>query len=68
MSDTKIDSKPFLQLSGTDGNAFMIIGKCMGAARKAGMSNEVIDKMRTEMMAGDYDNLLRVASDYFEVA
>ena len=61
------EPKPKLELSGSDGNAFMVIGKAIGVARKAGWSQEEIEKFRQEAMAGDYDHLLRVCMDYFDV-
>jgi len=59
--------KPTVKLSGEDGNAFSIIGACSSAARRNGWSNEKIGDLRKEMMKGDYDNLLIVASNHFNV-
>lgn len=58
---------PVVKIVGQDGNAYMIIGLCQRAARKAGWPNEKWDAVRKEMMAGDYDNLLIVAMEHFEV-
>jgi hypothetical protein len=38
------------------------------ALKKAGASKEEIDQYISDSMAGDYDNLLRVAMDWVEVA
>lgn len=50
-----------VQLTGNDGNAYAI----MGAVRRALVENKIekeeIEKYMAESMAGDYDNLLRVA-------
>ncbi len=59
--------KPTVKLTGTDGNAFAIMAKCRGAARKAGMEKADIDAILKEMTAGDYDHLLAVAMQKFEV-
>lgn len=68
-------NKPILKLIGQDGNAFAIIGKAQGAMKKhlraQGKSNaeikEACDKIVKEMTSGDYDNLLRVVDNYFEI-
>jgi len=54
-------------LVGQDGNAFMVLGLCQRAARRAGWTQEQIDKVINEMANGDYDHLLRTAMKYFEV-
>ncbi len=59
--------KPVVKLIGQDGNAFMILGLCQRAAKKAGWTQEQWSTVRDEMMAGDYNNLLCVAMDYFDV-
>ena len=59
--------KPTVQLTGEDGNAFVIMGNCQKAARRAGWSQEKIDEVLKEMRAGDYDHLLQTAIKYFDV-
>lgn len=59
-----MEEKPTLQLSGKDGNAFMILGLAQRVAKEYGMDWEMI---RTEATAGDYDHLLRTMMKYFEV-
>jgi hypothetical protein len=54
-------------LIGFDGNAYSILGRCKEAARKAKWPTEKWEEFRVKAMGGDYDNLLRVATDYFEV-
>jgi hypothetical protein len=63
----KDKKKPVLKLSGADGNAFMIIGLAKRAAQKAQMNPTDITAMVTEMMSGDYDNLIQTAMKHFEV-
>ena len=60
--------KPAVKLIGEDGNAFVILGVCKSAARKAKMPKEKIDAILEEMMSGDYDHLLRTACKYFDVS
>jgi hypothetical protein len=57
-----------VQLSGMDGNAFSIMGRVQDALRKAGATKEELDQYFAESTSGDYDNLLRVACKWVEVA
>ena len=61
------DTKPRVKLTGTDGNAFNIIGLCMRAARKAKWTEDRIKAVRIEMMSGDYNNVLMTAMEHFDV-
>ena len=56
--------KPELNIIGTDGNAFAILGKAKHVAAKAGLDWDAISK---EAMSGDYDHLLRTMMKHFEV-
>lgn len=59
--------KPTLKIIGEDGNVFAILGKAIHTARKAGWSQEQIEKFRKEFMNGDYDHALQTCMDYFDV-
>lgn len=59
--------KPEVKLSGINGNAFSIMGACRRAWEKAGMSSDEWNKIQEDMMSGDYDHLLQVAMEHFEV-
>ncbi len=61
------ETKPKLRLTGTDGNAFAIMGACIKLARKQGWSQDKIATMQKEFTSGDYNNLLQVACRYFDV-
>ena len=52
-------------LTGQDGNAFAVLGRCRDAARDAGLSDEEIATFMNEAMAGDYDHLLQAAMRWF---
>jgi hypothetical protein len=56
----------FVPLVGQDGNAFAIMGRVSAALRKAGHGDAVKAYM-DEAMSGDYDNLLRVTTQYVSV-
>lgn len=66
--DPTTEPKPKVKLSGTDGNAWSIMGRVNDALRKAGASEEHRTRYREESMSGDYDNLLRVAMKYADVS
>ena len=54
-------------LTGQDGNAFAVLGRCREAARDAGLSEDEIAAFMDEAMAGDYDHLLQTAMRWFEI-
>ena len=51
-----------IDLTGPDGNAFVLIGKAMDLARQLGLDGNSI---KEEMMSGDYENLLQVFDKNF---
>lgn len=59
--------KPTVKLTGEDGNAFAILGRCRKAAKRAGWGEDRIRALFDEMTAGDYDALLATAMRNFEV-
>lgn len=61
------DKKPFLKLSGGDGNAFAILGKVQRVANKAGWTEEQINEFMEEAKSGDYNDLLITCQEYFDV-
>jgi hypothetical protein len=61
------NSKPELQLSGLDGNAFAVLARAREVARKAGWPSSQISDFTISAMHGDYDNLLAVCNELFNV-
>jgi len=59
-------TKPRLKLVGEDGNAFAILARAKRALREAGREEEIQDFVH-EATSGDYDHLLRVVMQWFEV-
>jgi hypothetical protein len=51
-----------IDLTGPEGNAFCLLGYAKKFARQLDLNGSVI---ATEMMAGDYENLLKVFDSYF---
>jgi transcriptional/translational regulatory protein YebC/TACO1 len=56
-----------VKLAGQDGNAFVILGLCLRAARSANVPKEEIDKFREEATNGDYNHLLRTCMEWWDV-
>ena len=65
-----MSSDRVIDLQGPNGNAFALMGHAGDLLRQLGRRDEV-SALRTEMMAGDYNNLLRIFeenfSDYVEL-
>lgn len=57
-----------VQLSGQNGNAFMVLGLCLRAARKAGLSKDEIEAFQAEATSGDYNKLLQTCMKWFDVS
>lgn len=54
-------------LTGHDGNAFTVLGRCRQAAEEAGLDEDEIATFTNEAMKGDYDHLLRTAMSWFDI-
>ncbi len=51
-----------IDLTGPDGNAFALIGTASRLAKQLGLD---ANQIKTEMMGGDYENLIRVFDKHF---
>jgi hypothetical protein len=51
-----------IDLTGPDGNAFVLIGTAGNLAKQLGLDSKVI---QAEMTAGDYENLVNVFDKHF---
>ena len=51
-----------IDLTGPDGNAFFLLGTAGRIAKQLGLDGKAI---RTEMMAGNYENLINVFDKHF---
>lgn len=56
-----------IELAGQDGNAFFILGKCLQAMRKAGLSQQERDVFKAEATDGNYDHLLQTCIKWFDI-
>ena len=60
--DKQPQSEIVVDLTGPDGNAFVLMGMASKFARQLGIDkDEVINKMKS----GDYENLIKVFDNYF---
>lgn len=59
-------NRVIMELIGQDGNAFSILGRFQGAARKAGWTPEEIKEVMDEAQSGDYNKLLYVIMQYVD--
>lgn len=63
-----MNEKPKLDLTEVEsGNAFAVLGAAVMMAKKSGWSAEKIAEYERKAKSGDYDNLLQVTMDYFDV-
>lgn len=51
-----------IDLTGPDGNAFVLIGTASKLAKQLGLDSKAI---QSEMMKGDYENLVSVFDNHF---
>lgn len=68
MTDTTTPRFPdvTVQLTGQDGNAFLIVGRVSAALRNGGATREEVTEFRNEA-SGDYNNVLRTALAWVNV-
>ena len=60
--------KPKLKLVGTDGNAFVVMGRATDAMRKAGLPEHHIDDYLRKAQSGDYDKVLATTIEFCDVS
>jgi len=61
-SEMPKQDKIIIDLTGPDGNVFVLMGIVKNLARQIGLDGSMIVK---EMQLGDYDNALDVMEEYF---
>jgi hypothetical protein len=57
-----------VQLTGTDGNAYAVMGAVTRALARAGVPKAERDEFLAEAMSGDYDHLLQTAMCWVTVS
>ena len=59
--------KPTCELSGTDGNVFMVIGKVSKTLKRAGLRDKAKEFTDKASHAESYDKVLQLCFEYVEV-
>ncbi len=59
--------KPYIKLSGTNGNVFAIIGKVIKVLKKAGLGEKAKEFQKLAMAQHSYDDVLILVFDYCDV-
>jgi len=59
--------RPRVKLIGEDGNAFNILGICRQAAKDANWTDEQWTEFEAHATDGDYNRLLQIVMEHFEV-
>ena len=54
-----------LDLTGPDGNAFVIVGLAERLGKGLGLNSEQREDIKNEMMADDYEHLIQTFDDVF---
>jgi len=57
-----------VELSGSDGNAYAILGAVRRAMVRSDLSSEEIQRFMDEARSGDYDHLIQVAMHWVNVS
>ena len=56
-----------IDISGPDGNAYVIMGIVASCLKQFGMTAFEVNNVLHDMMSGDYEHLLEVASKYVKI-
>lgn len=58
-------SEIVIDLTGPEGNAFVLLDYAKRYAKELSYSEEQVDALIKEMQSGDYENLVKVFDDHF---
>ena len=61
----KIPRRLVIDLTGTDGNAFVLLGIASNLGKQLGLSKEEIEEIKGRMTSGDYENLIKEFDEAF---
>ena len=62
--NTPIFQSVHLDITGEDGNAFMIMAVVLKCLLQSGYSKNELEELQKEMMSSDYDHLCQIARKY----
>jgi len=54
-----------IDLTGSQGNAFFLLGQAQTLARQLGYTEEQREALLDDMRSGDYENLIQTFDDHF---
>lgn len=63
--ERNIFKKPIIDLSGPNGNAYVLINYAIQLGRDLGFDKNKIEEIKDEMMSSDYEHLLKTFDDNF---
>jgi hypothetical protein len=58
--------KPKVKLVGTDGNVFVLLGKCTQALKRAGQPEAAKELLKKVTSSGSYDEALALMCEYVD--
>lgn len=58
-------SEIVIDLTGPEGNAFVLLGYAQRFAKQLGYDEEEVEDLMKAMQSGDYENLIQVFDDHF---
>ena len=65
MIRAKTNSIPIIDLTGPEGNAFVLLGHARKLSRQLGWNAAKSNSIQEEMTSGDYENLVETFDEYF---
>jgi hypothetical protein len=65
MIRAKTNSMPVIDLTGPEGNAFVLLGYARKLSKQLGWNAEKSNSIQVEMTSGDYENLVETFDAYF---
>ncbi len=65
MSKYKTNNKPFIDLRGPEGNAFVLLTTANRLGKQLGFTREQKEEIHKEMTSGDYEHLIEIFEKHF---
>lgn len=65
MIRAKTNSIPIIDLTGPEGNAFVLLGHARKLSQQFGWNAAKSNSIQEEMTSGDYENLVETFDEYF---
>ena len=65
IEEKNTSGKVEIDLTGPDGNAFMLLGIANRFAKQLNYTKEELNSLQEDMKSGDYENLINVFEEHF---